>query len=217
MPTEKFFNLKEGKRQAILEAAGDELLETPYAFLTVSRIIQRAGISRASFYYYFNDKEDLFRHLIDEMKSHFLTVIRNALHQQKGNFYESFKLVLSRMLEDGNLEKQCQLYQRMIEDTECHNQAVRREAAFYESEGLKTFARSCQNLLDSSLYPGLDEDKTGCLMEMGVLVLIKTLFLYFMGTESKECLERMAGRQLEILDRGARAMSAGDEKKQFTA
>ena len=36
MPTEKFFNLKEGKRQAILEAAGEELLETPYSLLTVS-------------------------------------------------------------------------------------------------------------------------------------------------------------------------------------
>ena len=49
MPTEKFYNLKEGKKQAILEAAGDELLETPYSLLTVSRIIQKAGISRASF------------------------------------------------------------------------------------------------------------------------------------------------------------------------
>ena len=81
MPTEKFFNLKEGKRQAILEAAGEELLETPYSLLTVSQIIQRAGISRASFYYYFNDKEDLFQHMVEEMKTRFLKDMEKTLRE----------------------------------------------------------------------------------------------------------------------------------------
>ncbi len=105
MPTEKFFNLKEGKRQAILEAAGEELLETPYSLLTVSQIIQRAGISRASFYYYFNDKEDLFQHMVEEMKTRFLKDMEKTLRECRGNFAEGFKKMVSSMLEDENLEK----------------------------------------------------------------------------------------------------------------
>ena len=206
MPTEKFYNLKEGKKQAILEAAGDELLETPYSLLTVSRIIQKAGISRASFYYYFSDKEDLFRHLREEMKNRFIKVVEKALRQKQGNFREGFQAVISTMLEDGGFRKNCCLYQRMVEDTECHNQAVRQEAAFHEKEGLREFVKNCQGLLNPELYPGLDEEKTVCLMELGVLVVAKTLFLYLMGSEKKEYLEGIAGVQLEILDRGARAL-----------
>ena len=107
MPTEKFFNLKEGKRQAILEAAGEELLETPYSLLTVSQIIQRAGISRASFYYYFNDKEDLFQHMVEEMKTRFLKDMEKTLRECRGNFAEGFKKMVSSMLEDENLGKRC--------------------------------------------------------------------------------------------------------------
>ena len=43
-------------------------------------------------------------------------------------------------------------------------------------------------------------------MELGVLVVAKTLFLYLIGSEKKEYLEGIAGVQLEILERGARAL-----------
>lgn len=217
MPTERFFHLKEGKKQAILEAAGDELLETPYSLLTVSRIIRRAGISRASFYYYFSDKEDLFHHLIEEVNHRFITEIQTALEEKKGNFCEGFKRAVSHMLEDQVLEKSCRLYRRLVDDTECHSQALRQQAAFYESSRLKAMAEECQELLDSEAYPGLDQEKLGCLMELGVLVVVKTLFLYFAGSEKKEYLEGIAGCQLEILDRGARALPREGREKRCTA
>ena len=66
--------------------------------------------------------------------------------------------------------------------------------------------KNCQGLLNPELYPGLDEEKTVCLMELGVLVVAKTLFLYLIGSEKKEYLEGIASVQLEILERGARAL-----------
>jgi AcrR family transcriptional regulator len=56
----RFDNLDAERREAMLAAAADEFAERGYAGASLSRIIEAAGISKGSLYYYFNDKEDLF-------------------------------------------------------------------------------------------------------------------------------------------------------------
>jgi AcrR family transcriptional regulator len=56
----RFDNLDPERREAMLAAAADEFAERGYAGASLSRIIEAAGISKGSLYYYFNDKEDLF-------------------------------------------------------------------------------------------------------------------------------------------------------------
>jgi AcrR family transcriptional regulator len=56
----RFDNLEPERRDAMLAAAADEFAERGYAGASLSRIIEAAGISKGSLYYYFNDKEDLF-------------------------------------------------------------------------------------------------------------------------------------------------------------
>ena len=47
MPTEKFMNLGDYKKQAILDAMHTEFMTTPYSEIRISSLIKRAGISRA--------------------------------------------------------------------------------------------------------------------------------------------------------------------------
>jgi AcrR family transcriptional regulator len=56
----RFDNLDPERREAMLAAAADEFAERGYGGASLSRIIEAAGISKGSLYYYFNDKEDLF-------------------------------------------------------------------------------------------------------------------------------------------------------------
>ena len=67
MPKETFFNLPIEKRQKILSAARDEFTENDLYRSRVSNIIKNAGIPRGSFYQYFEDLEDLYYHVIDEV------------------------------------------------------------------------------------------------------------------------------------------------------
>ncbi len=83
--------------------------------------------------------------------------------------------------------------------------AVRQEASFYDKDGLRQFVQSREGLLNEETYQGLGEEKTVCLLELGILVVIKTLFLQFAGSSAKKLLRETAFRQLEILDRGARS------------
>ena len=53
MPTQRFFNLKEEKRRAIVRAAVHEFSRVPYSVASINQIIKEADISRGSFYTYF--------------------------------------------------------------------------------------------------------------------------------------------------------------------
>ena len=57
--------------RAILAAMRELLAETPLADVSVAKVLERAGVSRASFYFYFRSKEDafvvLFREAADEI------------------------------------------------------------------------------------------------------------------------------------------------------
>ena len=68
MPTDTFFRLPEEKRTRILEGAWSEFTAVPYAEASINRIVQTSRIPRGSFYQYFEDKNDLFLTLIDELE-----------------------------------------------------------------------------------------------------------------------------------------------------
>ena len=78
MPKDTFFNLPEAKRTLIETVALDEFATWGYDNASINRIVAATGIAKGSFYQYFADKTDLFRHLIartGEQKQDFLSPI----------------------------------------------------------------------------------------------------------------------------------------------
>lgn len=90
MPSTTFFNLPEEKRQRLLAAARAEFARVPYEEASVNRIIQAAGIPRGSFYMYFTDKEDLFRHLMESYGSMLEARLGELLDQDSGDLFAAF-------------------------------------------------------------------------------------------------------------------------------
>jgi len=67
MPKDTFFNLPEVKRLKILKSARDEFTEHELYKSRVSNIIKNAGIPRGSFYQYFEDLNDLYYFVIEDV------------------------------------------------------------------------------------------------------------------------------------------------------
>src|SRR5512145_519809 len=65
MPKQTFLNLPEEKRQAVIDAAMDEFADYGFEASSINRIVANSGISKGSFYQYFEDKMDVFRYLMD--------------------------------------------------------------------------------------------------------------------------------------------------------
>ncbi len=60
MPHKRFFELAPERRERILTASALEFAEHGYGAASINRIIDSAGISKGTLYYYFEDKEDVF-------------------------------------------------------------------------------------------------------------------------------------------------------------
>lgn len=65
MPKQTFLNLSEEKRETIISAAVEEFAGYGFEAASINRIVANSGISKGSFYQYFEDKADVFRHLVD--------------------------------------------------------------------------------------------------------------------------------------------------------
>ena len=81
MPTGTFFRLPEEKRARLMDAAWEEFSATPYAKVSINRIIQTAQIPRGSFYQYFTDKEELFLYMMEDLQSGLKEKLSQCLEQ----------------------------------------------------------------------------------------------------------------------------------------
>ncbi len=90
VPSSTFFNLPDAKRQKLLTCARAEFSRVPYAEASINRIIKAAGIPRGSFYMYFEDKGDLFRHLLNESIQQVITLMSHLLQEQDGDLFAAF-------------------------------------------------------------------------------------------------------------------------------
>ncbi|HEV2364024.1 MAG TPA: TetR/AcrR family transcriptional regulator [Caulobacteraceae bacterium] len=66
MSRRRFENLEPERRLRLVETAADEIAAKGYGGASLNRILERAGMSKSSLYYYFDDKADFFSTLVDQ-------------------------------------------------------------------------------------------------------------------------------------------------------
>ena len=213
MPTQKYYNLVDHKKDGILRAMGEELLEHSYQEITVSRIIGRAGISRASFYGYFKDKEDMlgciFRRLKEDMTEQFLRFIR----EEEGNAFRGGRRFLEYLLEDESGWSVCRIYHSLHNDPESRERMFRLEREWHREGMFARFVHRCYESLGPAGYPEIGEELLSSMLELGTLVIAKTVMFMFL-TEAdidKGKIKKTAVMQLAILERGMRERKEVEE------
>lgn len=95
MPKETFFNLSQEKRNKITELALEEFALHDYRTASLSRIVEKAGISKGSMYQYFDDKKELYLYLVKlaaDIK--FKTIDRHISSSEVSDFFERYKLII---------------------------------------------------------------------------------------------------------------------------
>ena len=99
MPTGTFFRLPEEKRTRLMDAAWEEFSATPYAKVSINRIIQTAQIPRGSFYQYFTDKEDLTAYMLGGMRRYFSKLMWGILAEVEGDLFRAVVIAFERFLD----------------------------------------------------------------------------------------------------------------------
>lgn len=84
-----FQNLKEDKKNRIIDAALAEFSARPFNEASITNIVKNADISRGSFYQYFGNKENIYKYLVSYLYTKHREDLIHILIENDGELYPS--------------------------------------------------------------------------------------------------------------------------------
>lgn len=90
MIKQTFYNLPQEKREKIVDVTKKEFLKGKKQKITINNVIKEAGISRGSFYQYFDDKLDLVEIVVDDMLNKITHYMEKELINNNGDMFHLF-------------------------------------------------------------------------------------------------------------------------------
>ena len=91
MPSDTFLRLNDDKKKKLLDASFKEFSLNNFNDASINRIIKEAGISRGSFYMYFEDKKDLYFYLLEQYGEILTDNMKKDLIENKGDLFKMFQ------------------------------------------------------------------------------------------------------------------------------
>lgn len=88
MALTNYYNLKEKKKEVLLNAIMTCLKNSSYDDLSINDIVKEAGIARGSFYNYFEDKNDAVRTLVASQLYELERVFKETIEKSNGSIFE---------------------------------------------------------------------------------------------------------------------------------
>ena len=99
MPSQRFYRLSEEKRALIWKASMKEFISAPYEKVSINKITRDAGISRGSFYTYFEDKKDLLSFLLEDTRKKWSDFCADRLEDTGGDLFSAMEALLEYGIE----------------------------------------------------------------------------------------------------------------------
>lgn len=91
MPSDTFLRLNDEKKKKLIDASFKEFSLNNFNDASINRIIKEAGISRGSFYMYFEDKKDLYFYLLEQYGEILSNNMKKDLIKNKGDLFKMFQ------------------------------------------------------------------------------------------------------------------------------
>ena len=203
MPTQRFLNLKDSKKNAILEAAAHGFARVPYSAVSINQIIKEAEISRGSFYTYFEDKDDLMRYMLRGFRDTLRKKVFEFLEEENGNPFRLCIRLLKDWIKTGSERITFQIHRNLLADLSVtgQNQMFGIRGFLMKDELYKSFVEELYNRLDKDRYPTTIE--TLCyIVDMAIMILIKSMAMYYQNPSEKETIIQVLTEEMTILERG---------------
>lgn len=156
-----FYNLPAEKREKIIDVTRREFSKGNRKKITINSVIKNAGISRGSFYQYFDDKLDLVELITEDMFSRMVEYIRDELMLNGGNIFEIPMRIFDLMMNDSRE------YSDVLALTDNTNQNNALVADYMRYRAHKPdFYGEFEEYIDKSILAANDDDDIKCVIFM---------------------------------------------------
>lgn len=214
MPTQRFLNLPKDKREKIEYTAIREFSEKPLFEVSINQIIKKADISRGSFYTYFKDKEDLLQYLLQDFRQKCRNWVIQNLEINNGDLFRAARNAMTELMDHGKEQRNFEFYKNILLNSKifANISLIGFEDFVYQDENYHQFVSNCYCKLNKNLCPIENVPKLACLMEVLILLVLKSTALYFMGSAEKEDILKILDCQLQILNQGVQKINQMEKR-----
>jgi AcrR family transcriptional regulator len=98
LPTDTFNNLPADKKRRIFDAAVREFAARRFSESSINQMVKDAGISRGSFYQYFDGKEDLYLFVLAEIGKEKMAVAMGKSLPEDADFFTAYLHMVDRIM-----------------------------------------------------------------------------------------------------------------------
>ena len=202
MPTQRFIHLSEDKQKRIIEASINEFARVPFEKVSINRIIQDAGISRGSFYQYFEDKRDLQEFMLEDFKKQLGGEVKDYLDEKRGDLFQFFEDALSEVVRVGmqsQFKSVCKnVFSRMKYGVACQEDGV------FTKEGQKLFEMIIHTMKDE-YYAEYTVEELTLVWEILIQLIKEALVRIFLFEEEEELIIDRYRKKVALIEAGMKA------------
>ena len=203
MPTERFYKLPEEKKKALRDAAMEECIRVPFEKVSINKIIQNAGISRGSFYTYFEDKRDLVRYIFSDTADKLKFFWTKSVVTHGGNLWIASEELLDQAIIFAQKGKMFQMMQSIVlyQDFDKLFAEIHGSNGVGEKKG-NEILEALYEVTDKGKFRKIDMDSFGILVSMIMGCVMESIGWYNRHMESEENIKKIFREKLEILQHG---------------
>lgn len=198
MASERFWRLPPEKQKAIYDAAIEEFIRMPFEKVSINKIIQKAGISRGSFYTYFEDKRELLSFVLEDTKAQWLNFCITYLKKFGGDFWGLMEAMLDKAIEFCKVNDVFRFHQNlmMYQEFTVMEMPSKKEAA-------KIVKSRLQPLVDRSSFREESEDYFVMVMEQSLFAVFSSIACYYRNPQTEKEIKEDYQKKINIIRYGA--------------
>ncbi len=196
-----FYNLPEEKRNRIMEAIIQEFSNSSAEKVSINRIVRTAGISRGSFYQYFDDKLDLVEVLIKTIVDFSVKGANEALEKSEGDIFYTYSKLFEIIATFTTDNTQKVILKNLVRGIKANDNLIS-EYLFSRFDGDGIMCGIYLKYNTANLRFKSEEDVKH-LSQILTQLLKNAIFNYFVSGESYEKVYSSYIRKIEILKQGA--------------
>lgn len=198
MPKDTFYHLSDDKKERILDAAEQELARVPISEMSINKIIQSAGISRGSFYQYFEDKNDLVMYMMADYIEVMKEGISKSMERHQGNIFEATMYILHGVVKLGKNQDSHKVLEHIMVEATAKFGCCTEKAMALEEEILAIFV----NKIDRKILAIETDKEVVSLVRLIFSMLKDAAARSYYGVESSNLVLEELNRQLKFIKRG---------------
>ena len=201
MPTERFYNLPAEKKKVICNAAIEEFTRVPFDKASINKIIQAAGISRGSFYTYFEDKRDVLGYIFEDAADSFVSDWTHSAKKNNGDLWKTSSDFLQHYIENTN-----QKFVKLAQNIRDSDKLFGTTHNLYSDKDVR-IQQMCEVLygtIDTSDFKKTDLETFGKLISLIIMELARCISWSFHHPGDEEKIKKIFQEKLEILQYGIR-------------